>query len=75
MPTEFQEANDAAFAEKLPKPVWVSPERVAEDAITGAERGRRVVIPGGPAVRAAFAPNRYAPRGVALAIAKRIMAS
>lgn len=73
VPTEFQEANDAAFAEKLPKAVWISPERVAQDSLRGAERGARVVVPGGPLVRAAFAPNRYAPRGLALAISKRLM--
>ena len=36
VPTEFQAANDAAFAEKLPKMVWVSAERVAQDALQGA---------------------------------------
>jgi uncharacterized protein len=74
VPTGFQEASDATFAEKLPKPVWVSAERVARDSLRAADRGRRVVIPGGPHVRAAFAPNRYAPRSLALAISKRIMA-
>jgi short-subunit dehydrogenase len=74
VPTEFQLANEATFAEKLPKAVWVSPERVAGDALSAAERGARVVVPGAPIVRAAFAPNRYAPRGVALALAKRLMA-
>jgi uncharacterized protein len=74
VPTGFQEASDAAFAEKLPKPVWVSAERVARDSLRAAERGKRVVIPGGPHVRAAFAPNRYAPRSLALAISKRVMA-
>jgi short-subunit dehydrogenase len=74
VPTEFQAANDAAFAEKLPKAVWVSAERVAQDALNGAEHGARVVVPGGPIVRAAFAPNRYAPRGLALAISKRLIA-
>jgi len=75
VPTEFQATNDAAFAEKLPKAVWVSAERVAEDALQGAECEARVVVPGGPIVGAAFSANRYAPRGLALAISKRIMAS
>ncbi len=74
VPTEFQATSDATFAEKLPKAVWVSAERVAQDALRGAERGARVVIPGGPLARAAFAPNRYAPRGLALAVSKRLMA-
>ena len=49
-------------------------ERVAQDALRGAERGMRVVVPGGAVVRAAFAPNRYAPRGLALTVSKRVMA-
>jgi hypothetical protein len=72
--TEFQETSDAAFAEKLPKAVWVSAERVAQDALNAAERGARVVVPGDAFVRAAFAPNRYAPRGITLKVSKRVMA-
>jgi short-subunit dehydrogenase len=74
VPTEFQAANDAAFAEKLPKAMWVSAERVAQDALQGAQRGARVVVPGGPIVSAAFYANRYAPRGLVLAVSKRFMA-
>lgn len=71
--TEFQAASGAEFAEKLPRFAWVAAERVAADALRGAEHGARVVVPGGPAVQAAFVPNRYAPRGVALSVAKRLM--
>jgi len=71
--TEFQEVSDAVFAEKLPRAVWVSAERVAQDSLRAIEHGRRVVVPGGPIPRAAFAPNRYAPRGIALAVCKRLM--
>jgi short-subunit dehydrogenase len=74
VPTEFQAVSDAGFGEKFPKAVWVSAERVARDALHGAERGARVVLPGGPVVRAAFAPNRYAPRGLSLTVAKWLMA-
>jgi short-subunit dehydrogenase len=73
VPTEFQAVNEAKFAERLPKLTWVSAERVAADAIAAAERGRRSVIPGGPHVRAAFAPNRLVPSALALPIAKRLM--
>jgi uncharacterized protein len=74
VPTEFQAANDAGyFAAKLPKQAFVSPERVARDALSAADRGKRSVIPGGPHVRAAFAPNRIAPSRIALPIAKRLM--
>jgi short-subunit dehydrogenase len=71
--TEFQEVSEAEFADKLPKFTWVSPERVAQDALRATERGDRVVIPGGRVVEATFGTNRYAPRGVALSVAKRLM--
>ena len=73
VPTEFQESNDAAFAERLPKMTWVSPERVARDALAAAERGRRSIIPGGPQVRLAFAPSRVTPSRLSLAVTKRLM--
>lgn len=70
--TEFQEANDASFAERLPKLMWVSAERVARESVQAAQRGRRVVVPGGAAARSSLL-NRYAPRGIALAVAGRVM--
>ncbi|TMK40113.1 MAG: SDR family oxidoreductase [Actinobacteria bacterium] len=70
--TEFQEANDARFADKLPGMVWVAPEEVAEKALRAAEKGKRTIIPGLGA-RAAFGPNRFMPAGVALPVAKRLM--
>jgi short-subunit dehydrogenase len=72
--TEFQETNDAQFAERLPKMTWVSAERVAHDALAAADKGRRTLIPGGAHVRASFAPNRIAPSWLVLPIAKRLMA-
>ena len=74
VPTEFQEANEATFAARLPGFVWAGPERVARDALRAAERGRRSIIPGGLLVRMAFRPNRFAPRFLGLPIAKRMSA-
>jgi uncharacterized protein len=74
VPTGFQEVADAKyFQQRLPKFTNVPPERVARDSIAAAERGRISVIPGGPQVRVAFAPNRRAPRWLALPISKRLM--
>ena len=73
IPTEFQEVSAARGLDRLPKQVWVDAERVAADAIAGAEAGRRVVIPGGPAVQAAFAPNRFLPSGLTNLVTKRLM--
>jgi short-subunit dehydrogenase len=75
VPTEFQGTSDAGyFADRLPKFTVVTPERVARDALAAAERGRISVIPGGPQVRLAFAPNRKMPRWLVLPISKRLMA-
>jgi short-subunit dehydrogenase len=75
VPSGFQEASDAGyFAERLPKFTFVSPERVARDALRAAAAGQISVIPGGPQVRAAFAPNRNLPRWLVLPVSKRLMA-
>ncbi len=70
----FQAASDASFTDKLPKGVWVSAERVAADALTAAEAGKRMVVPGGALVKAAFAPNRYAPTAITNPVSKKLMA-
>ena len=75
VPSGFQEASDAGyFAEKLPKVVFVTPERVARDSLRAAARGKRALIPGSPLVRLAFGPNRFAPRAMQLMVARRLMA-
>jgi uncharacterized protein len=72
--TEFQETSRPAFSERMPGVAWVGPERVADDALHALERNRRTVVPGGPLVRAAFAPNRVTPSRITLPIARRVMA-
>jgi short-subunit dehydrogenase len=75
VPSGFQDASDASyFAERLPKFTFVSPERVARDALSAADRGRISVIPGPPHVKAALAPNRRLPRWLVLPISKRMTA-
>jgi short-subunit dehydrogenase len=72
--TEFQDANDADyFAQRLPKFTFVPAERVARDGLDAADKGRMSVIPGGPLVSAAFAPNRRMPRWAALPVSKRLL--
>jgi short-subunit dehydrogenase len=75
VPSGFQAASEAEyFAERLPKFTFVSPERVARDALTAADRGRISVIPGGPHVKAALGPNRRLPRWLVLPVSKRMTA-
>lgn len=72
--TGFQDASDAGyFADRMPGMTFAPPERVAEDSLKAADKGRRSVVPGGPQVRAAFRPNRFFPRRVVLAVSKRMM--
>jgi short-subunit dehydrogenase len=58
----------------MPKFTFVSPERVARDALQAADSGRISVIPGGPHVRLAFTPTRKLPRALVLPVSKRLMA-
>jgi uncharacterized protein len=73
VPTEFMETSEPAFVKRVPKALWVEAARVAEDGLRAAEEGRRTVIPGGPLVRAAFAPNRAAPTTITLPVTRALM--
>src|SRR4051812_28262911 len=58
----FQDASGAHdFAKTLPKPLWKDPEAVANAALKGAERGRRLVVPGA-SNRVSGAMARFSPR-------------
>jgi short-subunit dehydrogenase len=71
--TEFIEASEAAFARHLPKLLWTDPERVVGDALSAVERGKRMVIPGGVAIKAAFGPNRMLPTSITMPVARFLM--
>ena len=64
--TGFQDASQAHdFAKTLPKPMWRDADAVAEAALKGAERGKRLVVPGAPN-RVSGAMARFSPRPVLL---------
>ena len=71
--TEFLETSQPLFAARVPGPLWTDAETVADEALKALENGRRTVVPGGLAVRAAFALNRMAPASLALPLARRLM--
>lgn len=72
--TDFQAANDVGyFVERMPKWTVISAERVVRDALEAADRGRRTVVPGNPAVKAYFAPIRWAPNPVRIGVTARLM--
>lgn len=66
--TGFQDASDAHdFAGSLPAPLWVPVDKVAEAAVRGLEKGKRVVVPGSPN-RVLAAVGRFSPRPVVLRV-------
>lgn len=71
--TEFLETSQPLFAARVPGPLWTDAETVAKEGLEALENGRRTVVPGGFAIRAAFAPNRMAPPSLALPVARRLM--
>jgi hypothetical protein len=68
--TELFERNDHPV-ERLPRPLWLHADRVAEAGLQGLERGRRVVIPG-RIIRAGSPLMRLAPRSLELRLVERI---
>jgi uncharacterized protein len=72
--TEFQDVSGPLFTKRLPGALWCEPQRVAADTLAALEAGRTSIVPGGPLLRAAFAPNRVAPAWLALPIARRVFA-
>lgn len=74
VPTEFQATNDAELlVSKLPSFTQVSAERVVEDALKAADRGRATVVPGGPQVRATLGSTRFMPTPLVLPVLKRVL--
>jgi uncharacterized protein len=71
--TEFQETSEPLFMARVPKFLHRTAEPVADEALRAVEAGKRTVVPGGPAVRAFFTPNRMAPPSVALKVAGQLM--
>lgn len=69
--TEFTEAAGISQAEdKLPDFFWTDVDDVAREAVEGADKGRRVVVPG-IMNRAGALAGQHTPRALILPIAKR----
>jgi short-subunit dehydrogenase len=70
--TPFVEvANLQAAEDSMPGFMWDTPENVARAAVSGMERGKRVVIPG-VLNRAGALGGQLSPRSVVLRLAKRV---
>jgi uncharacterized protein len=70
--TEFVEVAGLGDAEEnLPGIFWTPVEQVAREAVEGAAKGRRVVVPG-IVNRAGALTGQHSPRALALPIVKRI---
>jgi short-subunit dehydrogenase len=73
--TEFPEAAGmGAVEDRTPGMVWMSPEDVAREAVDGAARGKRVVVPGA-LNRAGALAGQHSPRSVALPLINRLWKS
>lgn len=74
--TEFvAKAGMAGAEDRTPGFVWTPVEEVARAAVSGAERGKRVVVPGGLLNRGTALGGQHAPRAVLLPIARRVWRS
>ena len=70
--TEFVEvAGFGDVEDRTPDLIWMSAEDVAREAVSGAERNKRVVVPG-PINRAGALAGQHAPRALALPLVRRL---
>jgi uncharacterized protein len=74
VPTEFGEvAGVGELSDRAPELVWTEPERVAREAVEGAEHGKRVVVPG-LLNQAGTLAGRFTPRAALLPLVRRFWA-
>jgi hypothetical protein len=64
-------AGIGAAEDRAPSFIWTKASDVAEQAVSGAERGKRVVVPGMLNQATALA-GQHSPRSIALPLAQRI---
>jgi short-subunit dehydrogenase len=70
--TEFTEvAGVGGVEDRTPGPVWTSVEEIARQAVDGARRDKRVVVPG-MLNRATALAGQHSPRAVALPLISRV---
>ena len=65
-------AGDHPLERVVPKPLWISPARCADDGIAGLERNRPVVVPTLP-LRAGYGSMKLMPDGLKATVAERIL--
>jgi short-subunit dehydrogenase len=71
--TEFHEVSGSLFDRLVPRFLWARPEQVAEESLRAVDAGKRMIVPGGPAIRAAFAPGRLSPSTISLPVTRLVM--
>jgi short-subunit dehydrogenase len=70
--TEFGEMGGFGGAdERIPRPLWLSAEKVARDALAAVERGDRVTVPG-PHNRIAALWGQHLPRSILLPLVRQV---
>jgi uncharacterized protein len=70
--TEFGEAGGFGGADdRIPSFLWLSAKKVAEDAVSGLEKGERVLVPG-PVNQVAALYGQHLPRAILLPLVRRV---
>lgn len=70
--TEFADNAGIGDAEdKMPDVFWMTPDQIADAALSAAERGKRSVVPGA-LNQAGSILGRHSPRSIALPLSKRL---
>jgi len=70
--TEFGEAGGFGGADdRIPSFLWLSAKKVAEDAVSGLEKGERVLVPG-PVNQVAALYGQHLPRAILLPLVRHV---
>ncbi len=70
--TEFADtAGIGGAEEKMPDVFWMTPDQIADAALTAADKGKRSVVPGA-LNQAGSILGRHSPRSIALPLSKRL---
>lgn len=68
----WRQAGDHPLERAVPRPLWITPERAAEDGLAGLERNRPVVVPTLP-LRFGYGSMGYMPTGLKARVTERLL--
>lgn len=65
-------AGDHPLEQTVPKPLWITPDRCADDGLAGLERNRAVVVPTLP-LRVGYGSMKLMPDGLKATVTERLL--